>query len=60
MEFKHPKYYKELKRLSGLNKKSKKELFDMYVDMKDVLQHNSDLIQNYNGDNLLRQRIINE
>jgi hypothetical protein len=23
MEFKHPKYYKELKRLSGLNKKSK-------------------------------------
>ena len=32
----------------------------MYVDMKDVLQHNSDLIQNYNGKNLLRKRILDE
>ena len=32
----------------------------MYVDMKDILQHNSDLIQNYNGDLLLRKRILDE
>ena len=44
----------------GIGLKSKKELFDMYVDMKEVLQHNSDLIQNYNGNNLLRNKILNE
>tara|TARA_A100001515_G_C4575826_1_gene211322 strand:- start:169 stop:1449 length:1281 start_codon:yes stop_codon:yes gene_type:complete len=49
-----------LRNIDELNKKSKKELFDMYVDMKDVLQHNSDLIQNYNGKNLLRKRILDE
>ena len=49
-----------LKNIDILSKKSKKELFDMYVDMKEVLQHNSDLIQNYNGNNLLRNKILNE
>ena len=49
-----------LKNIDELSKKSKKEIFEMYVDMKDILQHNSDLIQNYNGSKILRQRIINE
>ena len=49
-----------LNNITELNKKSKKEIFDMYVDMKDVLQHNSDLIQNYNGNLLLRKRILDE
>jgi hypothetical protein len=49
-----------LKNIDILSKKSKKEIFEMYVDMKENLQHNSDLIQNYNGSNILRQRIINE
>mgnify|MGYP005989203933 FL=1 len=49
-----------LNNITELSKKSKKEIFDMYVDMKDILQHNSDLIQNYNGDLLLRKRILDE
>ena len=49
-----------LNNITELSKKSKKEIFDMYVDMKDILQHNSDLIQNYNGNLLLRKRILDE
>ena len=55
-----PNYLDAQKNIDILSKKSKKEIFEMYVDMKENLQHNSDLIQNYNGSNILRQRIINE
>ena len=30
-----------------ISKRTQKELLDMYIDMSDVLQHNSDLIKNY-------------
>jgi hypothetical protein len=49
-----------LNNITELSKRSKKGIFDMYVNMKDVLQHNSDLIQNYNGKQLLRKRILDE
>lgn len=46
--------------LNFLSKKSVTDLIDMYEDMKDVLQHNSDLIKNYNGKELLIKRILHE
>ena len=45
-----------LKLVDKLSRKSNKELLEMYVDMKDVLQHNIDLINQYNI-NLLREKI---
>ena len=35
-------------------------VFNMIVDMKNVLQHNSDLINNYNVENSLIKKIFNE
>lgn len=49
-----------LKVLNTLSRKSTEDLILMYEDMKDVLQHNSDLIKNYNGKELLRKRILDE
>ena len=45
-----------LKLVDKLSRKSNKELLEMYVDMKDVLQHNIDLINQYDI-NLLREKI---
>ena len=46
--------------IEELNKKSKKELFEMYIDMKEVLQHNTDLIQNTLVTEELKSKIFNE
>ena len=43
-----------------LSKLSNKELLEMYIDMKDVLQHNVDLISNYDGKTNLYDRIFYE
>ena len=45
-----------LKLVDKLSRKSNKELLEMYVDMKDVLQHNIDLINQYDI-NLLSEKI---
>ena len=45
-----------LKLVDKLSRKSNKELLEMYVDMKDVLQHNIDLINQYDI-NLLKEKI---
>ena len=47
-----------LNNLNTLRKLSKTQILDMYKDMKDVLQHNSDLIQNYNIKKVLIDRIL--
>ena len=47
-----------LKNLENLNRLTKRQLLDMYKEMKDVLQHNSDLIQNYDIKKALIDRII--
>lgn len=49
---------KILKLVDSLSKLSKRELFNMYIDMKNILQHNSDLIQNYNIKKHLVDRIL--
>ena len=41
-----------------LYNKSNEELLKMYEEMKDVLQHNSDLIANFDGEKELRKRIL--
>lgn len=43
-----------------LCRKSNEELLEMYIDMKDTLQHNSDLIKNYDSINILTKRITGE
>tara|TARA_B100000424_G_scaffold192283_1_gene149885 strand:- start:519 stop:1814 length:1296 start_codon:yes stop_codon:yes gene_type:complete len=45
-----------LKLVKKLSEKSNQELLEMYVDMKDVLQHNIDLINQYDI-NLLKEKI---
>lgn len=40
--------------------KSNEELLEMYIEMKDVLQHNSDLIKNFDGERILKDRLTNE
>ena len=45
-----------LKLVDKLSRKSNKELLEMYVDMKDVLQHNIDLINQYDI-NVLREKM---
>ena len=45
-----------LKLVDKLSRKSNKELLEMYVDMKDVLQHNIDLINQYDI-NVLKEKI---
>ena len=47
-----------LNNLNTLRKLSKTQILDMYKDMKNVLQHNSDLIQNYNIKRVLIDRIL--
>ena len=46
--------------LLEVSKKSTTELFDMYVDMKDVLQHNIDVMRNYSIDKELKYRIYEQ
>ena len=41
-----------------LSKLSNKEMLEMYIDMKEVLQHNSDLISAYNINTELYDRIF--
>jgi len=44
--------------VTQLSKKSPSEMLDMYKDMKDTLQHNSDLIYFYDVNNNLTNKII--
>ena len=41
-----------------LYKLTNEDLLEMYIDMKDVLQHNSNLIFNYDYHNKLTNRIL--
>lgn len=43
--------------VEDLYSKSNEELFEMYIEMKDVLQHNSDLIKNFDGKKVLISRL---
>jgi len=43
-----------------LSKLSSKELLEIYIDMKDVLQHNVDLITNFDVKSELHDRIFND
>ena len=43
-----------------LSKLSQKELLDIYIDMKEVLQHNTDLISNFDVKFELHDRILDE
>jgi len=56
--------YKRLKMVMDISTKISKmpivNVFNMIVDMKNVLQHNSDLINNYNVGNSLIKKIFNE
>ncbi len=49
---------KILKLVDTLSKLPKKDILKMYIDMKDTLQHNSDLVQNYNVKKHLVDRIL--
>jgi len=44
--------------VTELSKKTPSEMLDMYKDMKDILQHNSDLIYFYDVNNNLTNKII--
>ena len=44
--------------LDELRKLNKRQHLDIYKEMKDVLQHNSDFIQNYNIQKVLKDRIL--
>ena len=46
--------------LLEVSKKSTTELFNMYVDMKDVLQHNINVMKNYSIDKELKYRIYEQ
>ena len=56
--------YKRLKMVMDISTKISKmpieNVFNMIVDMKEVLQHNSDLINNYNVRDNLIKKIFNE
>jgi hypothetical protein len=56
--------YKRLKMVMDISTKISKmpieNVFNMIVDMKEVLQHNSDLINNYNIKDNLIKKILNE
>ena len=41
-----------------LSTKTKEQFLDMYIDMKDVLQHNSNLIFNYDKHNNLTNKVL--
>lgn len=41
-----------------ISERTQKELLDMYIDMSDVLQHNSDLIKNYSINTHLYNRLF--
>tara|TARA_R100000664_G_C2678580_1_gene87555 strand:- start:311 stop:661 length:351 start_codon:yes stop_codon:yes gene_type:complete len=47
-----------LKVVENLTKLSNRQLFELYKEMKEVIQHNSDLIQNYNIKEVLINRIL--
>ena len=47
-----------LKIVHKLSFKTKEEMLEMYIGMKEVLQHNSDLIFNYNFDLAVTNKII--
>lgn len=49
-----------LKVVLDLSKKSKKEMLKMYIEMKSTLQHNSNLINRYNGIQELKEKVLNE
>jgi len=44
--------------VKNLSTKTNEELLEMYIEMKNVLQHNSDLILNYDISNELTNRIL--
>lgn len=48
-----------LKLVKDLSKKTNQELLEMYIDMKQVLEHNSNLIYNYDIENKLINRVKN-
>ena len=48
----------EIKVVENLTKLSNRQLFELYKEMKEVIQHNSDLIQNYNIKEVLINRIL--
>jgi len=52
------RFSKILEIVHNLSKKTNKELLEMYIDMKDTLQYNSDLIYNYNIHNNLTNKIL--
>jgi hypothetical protein len=43
-----------------LSKLSYQEMLEMYIDMKDVLQHNVDNITNYNTKQVIYDKILNK
>ena len=48
-----------LKLVKDLSKKANLQLLEMYIDMKQVLEHNSNLIYNYDIENKLINRVKN-
>ena len=47
-----------MKLILEISERTQKELLDMYIDMSDVLQHNSDLIKNYSINTHLYNRLF--
>jgi hypothetical protein len=41
-----------------LSNKTNEEMLEMYIDMKDTLQYNTDLIKNFNGIEDLKKLIL--
>ena len=54
------RFHSILRLVKNLSKKSNQELLEMYVEMKDVLQHNISLIDNYDMKTNLYDRIYND
>ena len=54
------RFHSILRLVKNLSKKSNQELLEMYVEMKDVLQHNINLIDNYDMKTNLYDRIYND
>jgi hypothetical protein len=59
-----PNHWKRLEKVMGVvlevSKLSQKELLDIYIDMKDVLQHNVDLITNFDVKSELHDRLFDD
>ena len=43
--------------IKEISSKSNEELLEMYIDMKDVLQHNVDLISKFDGRKILKDKL---